>query len=93
MRLPEGFFHAAARGLAFIHPYDNADVVAGQGTMGLEILEQAPHVEAIVVPVGGAGLISGIGLAVKAKKPSVEIVGVEQARHIEAGLVRGRGRR
>ena len=68
---------AAERGLTFIHPFDNPHVVAGQGTMGLEILEQAPHVEAIVVPVGGAGLISGIGLAVKAKKPSVEIVGVE----------------
>lgn len=68
---------AAARGLAFIHPYDNADVVAGQGTMGLEILEQTPEVEAIVVPVGGGGLIGGIGIAVKARKPSVELIGVE----------------
>ena len=64
-------------GLAFIHPFDNADVVAGQGTMGLEILEQTPGVEAIVVPVGGGGLISGIGLVAKAKQPAVEIVGVE----------------
>ncbi|CAG0974278.1 threonine dehydratase [Burkholderiales bacterium] len=68
---------AAERGLAFIHPYDDAHVVAGQGTMGLEILEQTPDVEAIVVPVGGGGLVSGIGLVAKARKPSVEIVGVE----------------
>jgi threonine dehydratase len=68
---------ATERSLTFIHPFDNAHVVAGQGTMGLEILEQAPDVEAIVVPVGGGGLIGGIGIAVKAKKPSVEIVGVE----------------
>ena len=68
---------AAGRGLAFIHPFDNAHVIAGQGTMGLEILEQAPDLDAIVVPVGGGGLISGIGLAAKAKRPSVEVVGVE----------------
>ena len=68
---------ASERGLVFISPYDNAHIVAGQGTMGLEILEQAPEVEAVVVPVGGAGLIGGIGLAVKARKPSVEVVGVE----------------
>ena len=68
---------AQQRSLAFIHPFDNADVIAGQGTMGLEILEQAPAVEAIVVPVGGGGLIGGVGTAVKAMKPAVEIVGVE----------------
>jgi threonine dehydratase len=68
---------AAAQGLAFLHPFDNPDVVAGQGTMGLEILEQLPDVEAIVVPVGGGGLIAGIGTAVKALKPGVRIIGVE----------------
>jgi len=68
---------AAERGLAFIHPFDDAHVIAGQGTMGLEILEQAPLIEAIVVPVGGGGLISGIGLVAKAKRASVEIIGVE----------------
>ena len=68
---------ASERGLVFISPYDTAHIVAGQGTMGLEILEQAPEVEAVVVPVGGAGLLGGIGLAVKARKPSVEVVGVE----------------
>ncbi len=66
--------------LTFIHPYDNEDVIAGQGTMGLEILEQAPQVEAIVVPVGGGGLIAGIGTAVKAKRPDVMLVGVEPER-------------
>jgi len=64
-------------GLTFIHPFDNPHVVAGQGTMGLEILEQTPDVEAIVVPVGGGGLIAGIGTAVKAKRPDVKIIGVE----------------
>jgi threonine dehydratase len=71
---------AAREGLTFIHPFDNADVIAGQGTMGLEILEQTPDVDAIVVPVGGGGLIAGIGTAVKAKAPHVEIVGVEPER-------------
>jgi len=71
---------AAREGLTFIHPFDNADVIAGQGTMGLEILEQTPDVEAIVVPVGGGGLIAGIGVAVKAKAPDVLIVGVEPER-------------
>jgi threonine dehydratase len=71
---------AARDGLTFIHPFDNADVIAGQGTMGLEILEQTPDVEAIVVPVGGGGLIAGIGTAVKAKAPGVAIVGVEPER-------------
>jgi threonine dehydratase len=71
---------AARDGLTFIHPFDNVDVIAGQGTMGLEILDQTPGVEAIVIPVGGGGLIAGIGTAVKAKRPEVEIVGVEPER-------------
>jgi threonine dehydratase len=71
---------AARDGLTFIHPFDNADVIAGQGTMGLEILEQTPGVEAIVIPVGGGGLIAGIGTAIKAKAPDVQIVGVEPER-------------
>ncbi len=70
---------AARDGLTFIHPFDNADVIAGQGTIGLEIVEQAPGVEAVVVPVGGGGLIAGIGTAVKAKRPDVTMVGVEPA--------------
>ncbi|MEO8305056.1 MAG: threonine ammonia-lyase [Betaproteobacteria bacterium] len=71
---------ATRDGLTFIHPFDNAHVVAGQGTMGLEILEQTPDVEAIVVPVGGGGLIAGIGIAVKAKAPGVAMIGVEPER-------------
>ncbi len=68
---------AAARELAFVHPFDNADVVAGQGTMALEILEQTPGIEAVVVPVGGGGLIAGVGTVMKARAPQVEVIGVE----------------
>ncbi len=68
---------AEAHAYTFVHPFDNLDVIAGQGTIALEILEQTPGVEAIVVPVGGGGLIAGIGTVVRAKKRSVEIVGVE----------------
>ncbi len=64
-------------GLSFVHPFDDADVMAGQGTMGLEILEQMPEVEAVVVPVGGGGLLAGVGTAIKALKPSVRTIGVE----------------
>jgi threonine dehydratase len=68
---------AAREGLTFIHPFDNDHVIAGQGTMGLEILEQTPSVQAIVVPVGGGGLLSGIGTVVRAKRPDVQLIGVE----------------
>jgi len=68
---------AARDGLTFIHPYDNAQVMAGQGTIALEILEQTPGVQAIVAPVGGGGLLAGIGTVVKARKPDVRVVGVE----------------
>ena len=60
----------SAKGLTFIHPFDNADVMAGQGTMALEILEQTPDVEAIVVPVGGGGLLAGIGTVVQGAAPA-----------------------
>ncbi len=65
------------RNLTFVHPYDDPDVIAGQGTIGLELLEQVPDLEAVVVPIGGGGLISGIATAVKAVKPEVEIYGVQ----------------
>ena len=68
---------ARSEGLTFIHPFDNAHVMAGQGTMALEILEQTPDVEAIVVPVGGGGLLAGIGTVFKALRPQVHVVGVE----------------
>jgi threonine dehydratase len=64
-------------GAAFIHPFDDEEIIAGQGTIGLEILEQQPQVEAIVCPVGGGGLISGIATAVKALRPDVRIFGVQ----------------
>ena len=66
-------------GYTFIHPFDDEDVIAGQGTIGLEILEQWKDVEAIIVPVGGGGLISGVAFAVKAVNPSVQVYGVQAA--------------
>jgi threonine dehydratase len=64
-------------GLAFVHPFDDPDIVAGQGTLGLELLEQVPELTRVVVPVGGGGLVSGIAIAVKSAKPSVEVIGVQ----------------
>jgi threonine dehydratase len=64
-------------GAVMIHPFDSAEVVAGQGTVGLEILEQAPDVETVVVPCGGGGLLGGIAVAVKAKRPGVTVIGVQ----------------
>jgi len=64
-------------GLTFIHPFDDPAVIAGQGTMGLELLEQLPDLDAVVVPVGGGGLVGGIGIAMKALRPSVRVIGVE----------------
>jgi threonine dehydratase len=79
-------------GLAFVHPFDDEDVMAGQGTMALEILEQTPDVEAIVVPVGGGGLLAGIGTVVKALRPDVTLVAVEpdHAACLGAALAAGR---
>jgi len=74
IRVAEGLAHD---GMTFIHPYNDPDVIAGQGTVGLEILEDDPAVDTIVVPVGGGGLISGIALAVKATNPGVRVIGVE----------------
>jgi len=70
---------AAARGLTIVPPFDHEWIIAGQGTVGLEILEQCPDVERVFVPVGGGGLISGVATAVKRSKPQVTIVGVEPA--------------
>ena len=68
---------AAAQGLTYIHGYDDPAIIAGQGTLGLEILEQVPDVDAVVIPVGGAGLLAGVALAVKTLRPAVRIIGVE----------------
>lgn len=67
---------AAERGLAFVHPFDDPRVVAGQGTIGLELLEQEPDLDAVIVAVGGGGLAAGVGLAVKSRRPAVRVVGV-----------------
>jgi len=66
----------AATGAAFVHPYDDELIVAGQGTIGLELAEQVPEAETVVVPIGGGGLAAGIALALRARKPEVRLVGV-----------------
>ena len=70
---------AAERGLTPIHPFDDDEIIAGQGTVGLEVLEQVPEVDTVVVPVGGGGLIAGMALAIKALRPDVRLVGVQAA--------------
>ncbi len=75
--LEEALRFAARTGSVFIHPFDHPDVVAGQGTLGFEIIEQCPQVATIVVPVGGGGLAAGIAVAVKSLDPQVKIVGVQ----------------
>ena len=64
-------------GMTFIHPYDDELVIAGQGTIGLEILDQLPDVDAVIVPIGGGGLISGVAFAIKQLKPSCKVIGVQ----------------
>lgn len=66
-------------GYTFVHPFDDEKVIAGQGSIGLEILEQLPDVEAVVVPIGGGGLISGIAFAIKNLRPDVKVYGVQAA--------------
>ena len=69
--------HVAATGATFIHPFEDPVVVAGQGTIGLELAEQVPSAETVLIPVGGGGLAAGISLALRAVKPDVRIVGVQ----------------
>ena len=68
---------AATGRLEFVHPFDDPDVIAGQGTLGLELLEQVPDIACAVVPVGGGGLISGVAIALKSTRPDVSVVGVQ----------------
>ena len=68
---------AEEAGMGFVHPFDDPDVVAGQGTLGLELLDDVPDLGRIVVPVGGGGLASGVAIAVKSERPEVSVVGVE----------------
>lgn len=70
----------AAQNMTFIHPFDDPAVMAGQGTIGLELLEQVPGLEAVVVPIGGGGLIGGVACAIKESNPKIRVVGVQTAR-------------
>jgi threonine dehydratase len=70
---------ASADGMAFVHPFDDLDVIAGQGTLGLELLEEVEDLARVIVPVGGGGLASGIAIAVKSARPEVEVIGVQVA--------------
>ena len=65
------------RGLTFVHPFDEADIIAGQGTIALEMLEDAPELDTLVIPIGGGGLFSGMGTAARALKPDMRLVGVQ----------------
>ena len=77
----EAYAHALEleqeRGLTFVHPFDDPQIIAGQGTIALEMLADAPKIEALVVPIGGGGLISGIGIAAKALRPDIELIGAQ----------------
>jgi threonine dehydratase len=73
------FEEAEKEGLAMIHPFEDEDIITGQGTIGLEVMETLPDLDAIVVPIGGGGLISGVALAIKERKPTVQVIGVEAA--------------
>lgn len=83
------------QGSTFVHAFDDPDVIAGQGTIGLELLEQVPDMDLVLVPIGGGGLIGGIALAIRALRPEVRIVGVEaerlpaMRRSVDAGRVVG----
>ena len=71
---------APSLGLEFVHPYDDEQVIAGQGTVALEMLASAPELDSLLVPIGGGGLIAGMAIAAKALKPAIEIIGVQSAR-------------
>jgi threonine dehydratase len=79
----EAYAHALeladARGLTFVHPFDDMDVIAGQGTVALEMMEDAPEIDALIVPIGGGGLISGVASAAKGVKPGIEVIGAQAA--------------
>jgi threonine dehydratase len=66
-------------GLTYVHPFDDEQLIAGQGTLGLEIVQDRPEVDAVVVPIGGGGLISGVSMAVKSHNPKAKIIGVESS--------------
>ena len=65
------------KGYTFIHPFDDENVIAGQGTIGLELIEQLPDMDAVIVPIGGGGLISGVAFAIKSLNPNIKVYGVQ----------------
>jgi threonine dehydratase len=69
--------HGEEAGMAFVHPFDDPEVIAGQGGIGLELLRQVPDVERVIVPIGGGGLISGIAVAIRSARPQVEVIGIQ----------------
>jgi len=75
--LAEALAYAERTGAVFIHPYDHPDVIAGQGTVGFEVVEQCPQVRTVVVPVGGGGLAAGVAVAIKDLDPAISVVGVQ----------------
>ena len=82
-----------AEGLTYVHPFDDEQLIAGQGTLGLEVVQDWPALDAIVVPIGGGGLISGVAMAVKSHNPAIRVIGVESSdgpamqRSVEAGTL------
>ncbi len=80
-----------ARRLVFVHPFDDPRVIAGQGTIGLELAAQVPSLDAVLVPVGGGGLVGGVGTAIKAERPAVSVIGVQakEVAAMTAALVEG----
>ncbi len=80
-KFEEAYEHAryleAQQGLTFVHPFDEPDIMAGQGTVALEMLEDAPEIDTLVVPIGGGGLFSGMGIAARAIKPDIRLIGVQ----------------
>ncbi len=68
---------AEERGLTFVHPFDDYEVIAGQGTVGLEMMAEVPDLDTLIIPIGGGGLLAGVGLAAKSLKPDIELVGVQ----------------
>jgi len=78
--------HAEREGLAFIHPFDDADVIAGQGTIGLELLEEVPDLSKVLIPIGGGGLASGIAAAIKSARDDVAVIGIRSQCALADGI-------
>lgn len=79
-RIPLAQSYARDHGMHFVHPFDQEEVIYGQGTIGLELLEQKPNLRQVFVPIGGGGLIAGITLAMKQLKPEIKVIGLEPAK-------------